>query len=264
MEGKKRTMPRTARKKSESGIYHVIVRGINRQDIFHDDEDRIRYLDTLKRITEENIAEVLGYCIMSNHIHMIIKQGEADISLLMKRLGTSYAYWYNLKYQRCGHVFQDRFKSENVEDERYLITVVRYVHLNPVKAQIVKKPEEYIWSSCRAYFGYPEYPPELTQVSLVLDLFAGQKEKAIESMRQFHAEDNEDNCLEDEQKKRLNDDLALNMINEKLKGQSISSLQQMSQMERREAIKQLKNIENLSIRQIVRITGLTYYEVYKA
>jgi REP element-mobilizing transposase RayT len=88
----KYAMPRTARVKSRTGIYHIMVRGINRQDIFHDDEDRKRYLDTLKRITVENISEVLGYCIMSNHIHLIIKEGEAGISQLMKRLYKSKEY----------------------------------------------------------------------------------------------------------------------------------------------------------------------------
>lgn len=257
-------MPRVARKKSESGIYHVIVRGINRQDIFHDDEDRQRYLDTLKRITEENTSEVLGYCIMNNHIHLIIREGEEDISLLMKRLGTSYAYWYDLKYQRIGHVFQDRFRSENVEDDRYLLAVVRYVHLNPVRAKIVNKPEEYTWSSCRAYYGYPEHMPHLTEVSLVLGLFADKNDQAIEDIKMFEAEDNEDRCLEDTKKIILNEDTAFNLIIDELKGLSIASLQQMPSKERRGLIKQLKSIEGLSIRQIVRITGLTYHEVYHA
>ncbi len=257
-------MPRTARVKSRTGIYHIMVRGINRQDIFHDDEDRKRYLDTLKRIAVESIADILGYCIMSNHIHLVIKEGEAGVSLLMKRLGASYAYWYNLKYQRTGHVFQDRFKSENVEDDSYLLTVVRYVHLNPVKAQIVSNPEEYKWSSCRAYYGYPEYLPGLTQISLVLGIFANYEKQGIENMRMFEAEDNEDRCLEDDKHKRLNEDAAFNLITEKLEERSISSLQRMPQMERREAIKQLKGIEGLSIRQIVRITGMTYHEVYNA
>ena len=142
--------------------------------------------------------------------------------------------------------------------------MVHYVHLNPVKVQIANKPEEYIWSSCRAYYGYPEYPPGLTQISLVLGLFADQQKQAIENMRMFEAEDNEDNCLEDTKQERLNEDAAFNMITEKLKGHSIPSLQQMPQMERKEAIKQLKGMEGLSIRQIVRITGLTYHDVYNA
>ena len=257
-------MPRIARKKSETGIYHVIVRGINRQDIFHDDEDRKRYLDTLKKIAVEDIAKVLGYCMMSNHVHLIIKEGEAGISLFMKRLGASYAYWYNLKYQRTGHVFQDRFKSENVEDDRYLLTVIRYVHRNPVKAGIVNKPEEYTWSSCRAYYGYSEYPPDLTHVYLVLDIFACQKEQAREKMQMFEAENSEDGCLEDTKNTKFHDDKAFNLIIEQLPGGSIPSLHQIPQIERRAIIKRLKSIEGISIRQIVRITGLTYYEVYKA
>lgn len=257
-------MPRTARIKSETGIYHIIVRGINRQDIFHDDEDRERYLNTLKRITVEDISDLLGYCLMSNHIHLIIKEGESGISLLMKRLGASYAYWYNMKYQRIGHVFQDRFKSENIEDDCYLLTVVRYVHMNPVKAKIVNRPEDYIWSSCRSYYGYTEYPPGLTQVSMVLDLFANKKKQAIENMRMFEVEENEDRFLEDVAKKRLNEDEAFKLVTEKLKGQSISAFKRMPKKERREAIEQLKGIEGLSMRQIARITGLTYHEVYNA
>jgi len=257
-------MPRTAREKSETGIYHVIVRGINRQAIFLDDEDREKYLNKLKRITEETMSEILGYCLMSNHIHVIIREGEAGISLLMKRLGTSYAYWYNQKYQRTGHVFQDRFKSENIEDDRYLLTVVRYVHLNPVKAGIVNKPQDYIWSSCRAYYGYLECLPDLTKVSLVLSLFASQREIAIKALRAFEIEDNKDHCLEDDGILKLNENTALHLITEKLKECSISSLKQMPRNERRDAIRQLKNIEGLTIRQIVRITGLSYHEVYNA
>ena len=139
--------------------------------------------------------------------------------------------------------------------------MVRYVHLNPVKAQIVNKPEEYIWSSCRVYYGGPEYTPGLTQVSLVLDLFANLKKQAIENMQMFEAENNEDRCLEDAKQKRLNEDAAFNLITEKLKGHSISSVQGMPQMERRKVIKQLKGMEDLSIRQIVGITGLTYHEI---
>lgn len=254
-------MPRAARMKSGTGIYHVIVRGINRQDIFYDDEDRKRYLDTLRRITAEDSAELIGYCLMSNHIHLIIKEGECGISLPMKRIGTSYAYWYNLKYRRSGHVFQDRFKSENVEDDRYLLTAMRYVHLNPVTARIVEKPEDYQWSSCRVYYGYTEYPPGLTQVSLVLGIFSDQKKQAMKNMRAFEAEDNADHCLEDMTPIRLSEDEAFKLITEKLEGLPIPALQRMPPIERREAIKRIKVIDGLSMRQIGRITGLTYHEV---
>ena len=98
----------------------------------------------------------------------------------------------------------------------------------------------------------------------MLDIFANQKKQAIENIRMFEAEDNEDRCLEDVKQKRLNEDAAFNLITEKLKGLSIPSLQRMPQMERKEAIKQLKGMEGLSIRQIARIIGLTYHEVYNA
>jgi REP element-mobilizing transposase RayT len=241
-----------------------MVRGINRQDIFNDGQDRKRYLDTLKRVTVDSSSELYGYCLMSNHIHLVIKEGEAGISNVMKRLGASYAYWYNLKYQRTGHVFQDRFKSECIEDDSYLMTVVRYVHRNPVKALVVNKPEEYIWSSCRVYYGATENPPGLTQVSLVLDLFANQEKQAIERMRIFEAEENDDCCLDEVKQIRLNEDKAFNLIREKLKEHSIAALQSMPQNERKEAIKQLKAIDGLSLRQIVRITGLSYHEIYYA
>ena len=145
-------MPRQARQVSRTGIYHLIVRGINREVIFHDDEDRQRYLETLARITTDISATTFGYCLMDNHVHILIKEGSNGISNLMHRLGASYAYYYNWKYERTGHVFQNRFKSESVEDDSYLKTVIRYIHQNPVKAGMVNKPEAYQWSSCHVYY----------------------------------------------------------------------------------------------------------------
>lgn len=256
-------MPRKARETSETGIYHVMVRGINRQEIFHDDEDRQRYLQTLKRITEETKSLVLGYCLMSNHVHLLIKEDE-NISHVMKRVGASYAYWYNWKYERTGHVFQDRFKSECVEDDTYLMIVIRYIHQNPIKSRIIQKPDEYLWSSCRAYYGAKENPANLTQTQFILSIFANQKEKAIERMRDFEAKNGDPGCLEDIEKKRLNQEAARQVITEKLNGRPIAVLQQLPAEERNEILKQIKEIEGLSLRQIASITGLTVHAVHKA
>ena len=103
-------MPRQARRVSSTGVYHIMVRGVNRQDIFSDEEDYRWYLETLKRIATESNLVVLGYCLMSNHVHLLIDENLGGISNAMKRIGISYAYWYNLKYQRSCHVFQSRFK----------------------------------------------------------------------------------------------------------------------------------------------------------
>jgi REP element-mobilizing transposase RayT len=128
-----------------------MVRGINRQDIFHDKNDFKRYLETLKKFSFECGVTILGYCLMTNHVHLLIHESDKDVSVFMKRLGISYAYWYNWKYERTGHVFQDRFKSEEIENDAYLLTVIRYIHQNPVKTAIAQNPEEYQWSSCAVY-----------------------------------------------------------------------------------------------------------------
>src|SRR6266540_25731 len=135
-------MPRHAREKCESGIYHIILRGINRQSIFHDDEDYQRFIETMDRVKNPNKFELYGYCLMGNHVHILLHEQKDEIATIMKRVGVSYARWYNWKYDRVGHVFQDRYKSEVVEDERYLMSLLQYIHNNPVAAQIVTEPEE--------------------------------------------------------------------------------------------------------------------------
>ena len=134
-------MPRTARRLSNTGIYHIMVKGINRQPIFYEEEDYQRYLNTLGRTIDKSDAVILGYCLMNNHVHLLIQDCNNAIATVMKSIETSYAYWYNHKYERSGHVFQDRFKSENVEDDAYLMTVIRYIHQNPVKAGIIAEAE---------------------------------------------------------------------------------------------------------------------------
>ena len=127
-------MPRTARKKSKSGIYHIIMRGINRQTIFEDEEDCAQFLEALQRYKEKSNYQVYAYCLMGNHVHLLVKIGIELLEQVMRRLCGSYVYWYNNKYQRVGNLFQDRFKSEPVEDDQYFQIVQRYIHQNPVKA----------------------------------------------------------------------------------------------------------------------------------
>ena len=127
-------MPRVARTKSASGIYHVVMRGVGRQLIFEDDDDRRALLEKLGKLSDEGCLTVYAWCLMSNHFHLLIKEGCEPIASAMKRLGVSYAMRFNLKTGRVGHVFQDRFSSEPVESDEYFLTVVRYIHNNPQKA----------------------------------------------------------------------------------------------------------------------------------
>ncbi|WP_236905052.1 transposase [Clostridium formicaceticum] len=127
-------MPREAREKSETRIYHIIIRGANRQEIFHDDEDRIRFLETFEKYKNNTKMKVHGWCLMGNHAHLLLEEGSEELSVTMKRIGVSYVWYYNWKYKTTGHLFQDRFKSEKVEKDDYLLTVIRYIHQNPFPA----------------------------------------------------------------------------------------------------------------------------------
>lgn len=114
-------MPREARVTSESGRYHIMLRGINKQNIFESDEDKEKYISILREYKERCGFELYGFCLMSNHIHLLIKTGEEPLESIFKKIGSKYVYWYNLKYDRCGHLFQDRFKSEPVDSDKYFL-----------------------------------------------------------------------------------------------------------------------------------------------
>ena len=161
-------MPRASRKKSESGIYHIMLRGINQQVVFEENEDYDRFIDTVKKYKTICGYKLFAYCLMSNHIHIIIKEETESIDQIIKRIAGSYVYWYNSKYYRKGHLFQDRFKSEPVDDDAYFMTVLRYIHQNPVKAKLCSKVEDYPFSS------FAEYLHEI-QSSVYAALPAGQK-----------------------------------------------------------------------------------------
>jgi REP element-mobilizing transposase RayT len=241
-----------------------MVRGINRQTIFFEEDDYQRYLETIDRFVADEEAVVLGYCLMSNHVHLLIQEENTAISKIMKRIGTSYAYWYNQKYERSGHVFQDRFMSESVEDDSYLLTVIRYIHQNPVKAGIVTKADDYIWSSCRSYYGKREYVSGLTKTALILGMFAETTSQAIENFRLFNDEINEDKCLEESSAKYLPDSEAIKIMTNLNNNQPISTLSTMPKAERDLLLQRFKETEGLSLRQIARITGLGYQIVNRA
>ena len=134
-------MARPLREISSTGIYHVMLRGINRQVIFEHPVDYRKFIDLLCLMVSPSdelgrslpsLCRIYAYCLMPNHIHMIIQKKSENLSTVIHRIATAYALYYNMKYERCGHLFQDRFKSEPVNDEAYFVTLLRYVHQNPV------------------------------------------------------------------------------------------------------------------------------------
>ncbi|MGI5912282.1 MAG: REP-associated tyrosine transposase, partial [Syntrophomonadaceae bacterium] len=203
-------MARTGRKRSESGIYHIVLRGINRQTIFEDEEDAIRFLDTLHTYMNTSGYKVYAYCLMGNHIHLLLKEEKEELGNIIRRIGASYVYWYNWKYQRCGHLFQGRYKSEAVEDEKYFLTVLRYIHQNPLKAGIVKDIAEYRWSSFLEY----TRNSKIIDTDFVLKLFNDDKKKAIASFIEFHGIISDDICLDMDERQRILDEEAISIIKE--------------------------------------------------
>jgi len=257
-------MPRKPRQKSETGIYHVMVRGIGQQDIFYDEEDMQKYLEIAAKVSTENQVSVLGYCLMPNHVHLLIKEGDKDLSVVMKRLGVSYAYWYNWKYERSGHVFQDRYKSEPVENDAYLLTVIRYIHQNPVKSSLVSKPHEYKWSSCAAYYKTDRQLATWFDTDMILSMMHREKKAAIEAFRNFMEESDDNRCLDYETTKRISDTEAYEIIKQMMKGKLVSSLQTMQPEERSKILERIRTEYGFSLRQLSRITGLPFHIVRKS
>ena len=145
-------MPRTARKLSESGLYHAVLRGNDRQLIFNDDEDRRCFLDALSHAIQIDGFAVHCYCLMDNHVHIVAEQRDGEhIGTLFRHLGTAYVRRFNHRHERVGHLFQDRFWSEPIESNERLLSTVRYIHLNPVRAGVCSQPDRYRHSSYNTY-----------------------------------------------------------------------------------------------------------------
>ena len=247
-------MPRQARKKSESGIYHIMLRGINKQQIFEDEEDFQKFIQVLKECKAVSEYKLFAYCLMVNHIHMLIKPEKEPLELVFKRIGSRYVYWYNWKYRRTGHLFQDRYKSEPINDDSYFLTVLRYIHQNPFKAGLCKNMSEYIYSS------YHEYVKEKHSNLIDADFAFGIADKT--QLLDFFEESNNDVCLDISDSIRLNDVEAKEIILKISNCTNTTQVQYLDASCRNEIIKKLKE-NGLSIRQICRLTGVSFGIVRK-
>lgn len=255
-------MPRQSRKHSETGVYHVMLRGINRERIFHDDIDFLKMKKILHLVTTDTVVDdtpvpagcmIYAYCFMPNHLHILIQEGSESIDRTMKRIGVSYASYFNKRYERTGPLFEGRFRSEPVGDPGYFITLLHYIHLNPVNADIVQKPGDYKWSSWNEYcldekevsFGIcKQQPPfsdmtrkEICQIVLRADTEASQ----IAMIRA---------------RKRKNDDEALQLLKhilgDKIKPEELNTCSKKIQT----AIVDAALENGIGLRQLSRLTGI--------
>lgn len=258
-------MPREARRKSTSGVYHVMLRGANRQEIFHVKEDHMMFLDILKKYKQISKFTLYAWCLMDNHVHLLLKEGEEELATTMKRISVSYVTFYNWKYSTTGHLFQDRFKSENVETEKYFLTVVRYIHQNPVKAGACLQAEDWKWSSCAGYYDQVYYPRGLLDQETVLKMFGEDSSLAKARFKEFNERSNTDECLENIYRKRnLTDEQARDEIKRLLGEVEIAQVKSMPRWQRDRYLIKVKAIEGLTFRQAARILGVSKNLVQRA
>ena len=177
-------MARQLRIEFEGAFYHVTSRGNLRERIFFDDTDRERFLEILKRTKERYGYLLHAYVLMDNHYHFLMETPRANISQTMQNTNTSYTVHINRKYSRSGHLFQGRFKGIIVDKDEYLVTLSRYIHLNPVRAGLVQKPEDYRWTSYRSYRDNSNQD-ELVDEEDTLSRFSERKAEAVERYREF-------------------------------------------------------------------------------
>lgn len=140
-------MGRPTRIHYPGAIYHAMARGVDGRTIFVDDKDRLNFLEAMRRIGSEASIEVIAYCLMGNHFHLAVKVGAVPLASFMQRLLTCYCMKFNLRHNRTGHLFQARYKAILCLDDRYLAGLIRYIHMNPVRAELVSLPQDWPWSN---------------------------------------------------------------------------------------------------------------------
>ncbi|MBU3191595.1 transposase [Clostridium bowmanii] len=172
-------MARKAREKAEDAIFHIMCKSISELDLFRDEDDKRKYLLLVKKYKELYNFKVYGYCIMDNHLHLLIDTNGSDISKVMHGINFSYAIYYNKKYKRDGHLFKDRFKSKIVNNKRYLRTVSLYIHNNPIDIAGYRTcPEKYAFSSLEIFLGKRRDYYKLVDYVFVMSLFGNNLKSA--------------------------------------------------------------------------------------
>jgi REP element-mobilizing transposase RayT len=195
-------MPRQARLDAPGVLQHVMARGIERRKIFRDDKDRASFLERLAVILEETQTQCYAWAMIPNHFHLLLRTGPTPLSTVMRRLMTGYAVTFNIRHRRSGHLFQNRYKSVVCEEDPYLLELIRYIQLNPLRAKLVedlKVLDKYPWTGHSVLLGnnknplVPEIPPAIGEdkflaektVEDVLKHFGKTLKEARRSYREF-------------------------------------------------------------------------------
>ena len=244
-------MARQPRNRSETGIYHIMLRGINRQRIFEESPDYEQFLWCLERVQEDSGMIIYAYVLMSNHVHLLIGEGREALSVTMKRLTVRYAGWFNRKYDRVGHLFQDRFASRPVDDDGYFLMALMYIHFNPVVGGLCTRPDQYMWSSRRT-LGHPGSLVDSTSLERIVPLETVMREEGRYEPAKV---DPRDILAYPEENNHVSDDEAWELISRTSGTESGTEFQRLSVSEQEHVVRTVRS-QGVSIRQLSRLTGL--------
>ncbi len=255
-------MPRKGREVSSTGIYHVMLRGFNRQDIFDDADDYREFIKILSAVQEHvddgqdsriTTCHIYAYCLMPNHVHLLVCEKHWRLGDIMKSIASSYVFYYNKKYGRIGHLFQDRFKSEPCNTPEYFITLYRYIHQNPVKAGLVQSAQDYEYSSWpNDYLLLGSQHVCYTQAALRR---YGLKELAAWVDMPLPEETG---CMDLNERKIVSDETVRSYLLAISGTKNVTEFQLLDKQRKKDIVSEVMSELNVGPRQASRVSGLTY------
>lgn len=247
-------MARKARIYSQSGCYHIVIKGVGNQILFEDDNDCRKFLFYLKKFKKQMDVKIIGFCLMENHVHLILKTEGKLVSRFMQKLEISYAYYFNVKYQREGPVFNGRFKSEPIEDDIYMLTAFRYVVRNPEKAGICKF-SEYTWSSFPEFYATNASGKivSVTDIDIISSFFGNESN----FIRFLNNTSDKDHFIDLKKKLffHMDDETAKEFVHTKLNLKTAVLIKGFERKKRNNFIEKMR-MAGMSIRQIERLSGV--------
>ena len=222
------------------------MHGIISCDVAGSRQENRRFLEILQRVKQESLLQLFAYCLMGNHVHLLLREGKEPLGMTFKRIGVSYVYYYNWKYELHGHLFQDRYRSEQVEDDAYFLDVLRYICQNPVKAGLCAKPFEYPWLGCSG----------ITECDALLDGFGNLTDLKGDALLSFVSERCDADHLEDKGTKRLTDREATERLRIACGCSNAQDIGGWTGEKRDTALRKALGT-GVSIRQLSRLTGIS-------
>lgn len=251
-------MPRQPRKISMTGIYHIMIRGINKEQIFSRTVYKNKILEAIYKIRDDLEFYIIAYCVMNNHMHLLIKIDEKILELFMKKLNVRFAIFYNKVEDRYGHVFQDRFKSEPIEDEKYFLGVIRYIHNNPVKAGMINHIEKYTWSSAKDYINQDSRIITDKYLKEIINVF-----NSIDEFIKFHNLDDDNIYVDTVEEENENIQILINKIIAVFVSKNkITAQSRVNKVKREELAEILLKLDLITYREIAELCNLSYYRVF--